>query len=181
MKMRRVIAILIVILTAGGVAAAQDEYTMAVQANPWGFLAGAYGANFEVLLLPSHGLMAEGALTIAEGQRSIGGGVHYRFHPAGELGSFFVGPFAKVFNSAGVVTENNVEYDFSALALVFGANLGRRWIWDPGISLVLRGGYGYTILNTSYDGVRPANEGLVDLLLRFALGFDLELSIGWAY
>ena len=99
MKMRRVIAILIVILTAGGVAAAQDEYTMAVQANPWGFLAGAYGANFEVLLLPSHGLMAEGALTIAEGQRSIGGGVHYRFHPAGELGSFFVGPFAKVFNS----------------------------------------------------------------------------------
>jgi hypothetical protein len=158
---------------------------MAVQVNPWGFLAGSYGANFEMLLGSSHGVLAEGNFAMSDTQTSLGGGLHYRFHPGGELATFFVGPFAKFFSSSGAVTETvgatTTEYDFTATALVFGLNIGRRWIWDPGLSLVLRGGYGYTLLNTSYPGAAPGSEDLVNLLLRFALGFDLELSVGWAF
>lgn len=181
----------------------EKEFTMAVQANPLGFLFGTYAGNFQYQVAPHHGVMAE----IGFGARSndLGGietsqsrfviGTHYRYHFNPQMDSWFLGPFAKFVSLNGdstttttdlitsVQTEESSSY--TANTFVLGANIGRRWIFTQGLSLVARLGYGATRVNLDIEGDGDVlTDDDIEVLERafgIALGFDAELSIGWAF
>ena len=66
----------------------------------------------------------------------------------------------------------------------FGLNIGKRWVWDSGINVVVRIGYGYAILSMTANTNDPnVNNFLSDIkpILQALAGFDAELSIGYAF
>lgn len=118
---------------------------------------------------------------LRDGNTGFNVAAHGRFHVKPQMDSFFVAPFLRYQQLSGEVTENSTDYSFSASVLTTGVNIGKRWIFGPGISLVARAGSGPSIVNTTYDDAEPASSGLVDDLLGIFAGFDGELSAGWAF
>jgi hypothetical protein len=154
---------------------------MAAQVNVFGLVSGSYVANFEYMALPWLGAMAEANAYIRDGNTGFNIAAHGRFHVKPQIDSFFVAPFLRYQRLSGDVTENSTDYSFSASVLTTGVNIGKRWIFGPGISIVARVGWGPSMVNTEYDDAEPASSGLVDDLLGIFAGFDGELSAGWAF
>jgi hypothetical protein len=175
---------------------------LAVQANPLGFLFGSYAGNFQYQVAPHHGVMGE--IGFASRSSDLGGietsqsrfniGAHYRYHFNPTMDSWFLGPFAKFvsLNGESTVTttdlfgnEETESSSYSANTFVLGGNIGRRWIFTQGLSLVARVGYGATSVSLDIEGDGDVlTDDDIEVLERafgVALGFDFELSIGWAF
>ncbi|MFP4211815.1 MAG: DUF3575 domain-containing protein [Alkalispirochaeta sp.] len=177
----------------------EKEYSMAAQLSPVGFLFGTYSGNFQYQVAPHHGLMAEigfGGTSnefdgVTASQSRFDLGAHYRYHFNPQMDSFFLGPFVKFMSLSGDITtetedfytgetdEETFSWDVNTVAV--GASIGRRWIWTEGLSIVFRIGYGATSVNVNAGDAADADVELLEQFLGVALGFDGELSIGWAF
>jgi hypothetical protein len=175
---------------------AQEGPQNAVHANPWGIMRelapdvnlpiSSYGAGYERKILNNHALMGELVYIGLEEAFSLGAGVHYRYHLSPRLDSFYFGPFLRYsYNQGETEPESGpgpaADQEFTAHGVVLGGSVGQRWIVGPGIILGARLGMGYTVLLINSSRNDPALDQRVLDLLRFPLGIDGELSVGWAF
>lgn len=198
-----VVALSCLVLATAVAQEEEQEFTMAVQANPLGFLFGTYAGNFQYQVAPHHGVMGE--IGFASRSSDLGGietsqsrfniGAHYRYHFDPQMDSWFLGPFAKFVSLNGESTttttdlftgnETSESSSYSANTFVLGGNIGRRWIFTQGLSIVARVGYGATRVSLDVEGDGDVlTDDDIEVLERafgIALGFDAELSIGWAF
>ena len=187
-------------LTAAPDASGTKNFFHAINLNPVGIAFGSYGGNYELLLAQTHGLVFEGAyanINYSSGSnesRSKGWGLsfNYRWHWSNAMESGFLGVFARYSSAVGtgtvtatsgsVSTKSNFDVDMKTTT--FGLNIGKRWVWDSGINVVVRIGYGYAILSMTANTNDPnVNNFLSDIkpILQALAGFDAELSIGYAF
>jgi len=179
--------------------------TDSVNASPLGVVFGSYSLNYEHLASGTHGLMAElstfratqwsqmgdanGITTTNGSARVLSGGVGYRWHWSRQQDSGFLGFLAGYGAGSGTstLTRNGVasQFDVSVKAPWFVVNIGRRWQWDNGLNLTLRIGGGrarYKVSTTSSDpDAQMTISMLQDLLDRFPIAIDTELSLGYSF
>jgi hypothetical protein len=175
---------------AGGDMEVEEEtpahaFTRSVGVTPLVFLGQLY-ANYEQLLVPRHGLLAEGGYVFfgpSSGSWSASLGYRYHFSPG--LEGLFVGAFLRTgaFNSEVEYKneDDEVTYDVEGGMAAAGANLGYRWQWGNGVAMSLRGGYGYPFWSdvewTPDDGENEDFKGVFEALM----GLDLEVSVGYSF
>ncbi len=192
MKKMKLVLILAVVLSvlplmAEDVPAQGKEFTMAANVNPLGIVSGSYGGNFEYLFAQMHGVVVEGAYSSsASGETSSTGylgALHYRWHWSGAMQSGFLGAFVKYGSSTGTGTYGvGTPFTFDMTLVSYGLNVGKRWVWDNGINVVARIGYGQTSLDfeTSDAGANDSIDTFKTALELLA-GIDLEFSVGYAF
>lgn len=121
--------------------------------------------------------------------------LQYRYHFSDGLDSGFIGPFVKYgFLSGNILsadTDPNLisinltsqpEIGFAATYGVLGVNVGRRWVWDSGVTMAVRIGVGanFPVYKYSLDGYEFEKKIFADAFGIF-LAFDVEFSIGYAF
>jgi hypothetical protein len=175
----------------------------AIQTNPLSLYAGSLGFNYEHLFLPNSGLLIEADVGSSSAYKGFGLGIHYRRHYKSRdnqkgLDSPFWGPFinfASYTSKAEITTSTSTNYGpavsststvpFSVTYAVIGANWGRRWIWDSGINLVFRIGYGFPIAKINFKDsqnvMNSDSERTFASVMKLIYGIDGELSIGYAF
>ena len=175
-------------------------FNHAININPLGLALGAYGGNYELLLGQTHGIVLEAAYSSTKASsgsddatvKGGGGGIQYRWHWSNAMQSGFLGVFVRYSSATGtgvvtttsgsITTKSN--FDVSMSGTTIGLNIGKRWVWDNGINIAARIGYGYTNLNLSTTSSNTdVNKFINDLkpILQAVAGFDAELSVGYAF
>lgn len=159
--------------------------------------------NYERLLGEKTGLFLEGSAylydPLGSDSHGFGTGVQFRFHRFNNpkqvgLSSPYWGPtlyFEKSSGSAEVATANGfsssiekVEFDLTALRV--GISTGRRWIYDSGFNIDLRGGYGiFPLYNLSWNdpkkSIAESDKDKVKTLSKVLGGIDFGFSLGFAF
>jgi len=100
-------------------------------------------------------------------------------HPIGNgLHGFYVGPRVR-YRSWSLSWENDEELPeyYSLSTFTADGVIGWRWVWDPGFSLGLGGGAGYSTM-ISEDTV---DSEIVDLGVIEGTRFAGEFTLGWAF
>lgn len=206
-KILKILLATVFSMTASFLAAADNNPTReatrfnhAINLNPIGFITGSYGGNYELLLAQTHGLVFEGAYsntkaTSGSDEATAKGGTgafHYRWHWSNAMESGFLGAFVRYSSATGTgnvtttsgTTITKTNFDVTLTATTIGLNIGKRWVWDNGINIVARIGYGYSNLNLSTTSTDSnVNKTLSDLkpILQVISGLDAELSVGYAF
>lgn len=121
--------------------------------------------------------------------------LQYRYHFSEGLDSGFIGPFLKYGVLSGNIlstdTDPNLislnfssqpEIGFTAIYGVIGVNIGRRWVWDSGVTMAVRIGAGANFPKYKYSvsGYEAEKSVFTDTFAVF-LSFDAEFSIGYAF
>lgn len=189
------------LLLAPAIAAADDAQPTAVTAksdagpsnsvniSPLGALVGNYALTYEHLFNGSHGLIVEGIGSRSANDDSsslqFGGGVGYRWHWRGRQNSGFLGLMVSQGIGTGTVTVNGMDHDMSVKSTTITGNIGKRWMITEAFNVTFRIGAGYghysaTSKDDTMDG-KAAEKTLNDLLSFLPVGFDGELSVGYAF
>lgn len=172
-----------------------------INASPIGVLLGSYSLNYEHLFNGTHGLMAEGNVGISSGTSSsgtetsssksttYGGGVGYRWHWSGRQQSGFLGimgGYSAGSGSSTITTGGTAQtFDLTITAPWLVGNIGKRWQWDSGVNFTFRVGAGWAKYSVSTSSADPqakdAVKFLQDVLTRFPIALDGELSVGYTF
>jgi hypothetical protein len=168
---------------------AKAEKQNTLNLSPLGVVVGDYALTYEHLFGGHHGLIVEGI-----GSRSanddgsslqFGGGVGYRWHWRGRQNSGFLGLMVAQRFGTGSVTENAVTHDMSVRSTTVTANIGKRWALTPAVNVTFRigAGYGKHVATAKEDTMeaKQAEELMNDILSFLPVGFDGELSVGYAF
>lgn len=121
-------------------------------------------------------------------------GAQYRFHLLDQLDSTFLGIFFKYGSVGGRILYaggSGVVFDtesgqpqigFSALYQIIGLNIGHRFIFGPGITITVRFGFGPNFGTYKYSTDDfPKNTDAFRSTFNIVLGFDAEISLGYAF
>lgn len=120
--------------------------------------------------------------------------LHYRFHFTPRLSSWFIGVFGKYGSQGGTILSTHdrsqmlpsdppqPRIGFTATYKIIGFNIGRRWIWDSGITLAVRLGAGvnFTDYNYSIPEYTAEKKTFRDIF-SFLTSVDAEFSAGYAF
>ncbi len=167
------------------------SYDMAVNLNLIGAFEGYVGVNTEYSPIPSHGILGELSIAKEDEYSSFSGLIAYRYYFGIPFNSIFFGPFlryAQHYNERirqeldkdkGVTEENQLTYVFDSTISTLGLSLGYRWVFEY-FTLCLRFGWGPNHAAYDWHGEKPDDPFLIDIH-SFLLGFDGELSIGYAF
>ena len=100
-------------------------------------------------------------------------------HPVGNgLHGFFVGPRVRYRSwSLSWVNDDELPEYYSLNTFNVDGVIGWRWVWDPGFSLGLGGGVGYSTM-ISEDTV---DSEIIDLDVVEGTRFAGEFTLGWAF
>ena len=143
--------------------------------------------NYEHLISAKHGLVVGLPLINTNKDKEIGFSLSYRCHFKNTMNSGFWGIFANYseikskIDSKGSILD---EYRFKNASFYIGPNIGRRWIFKPGINLAIRVGYGVSLYRNFKWVDIPEDEDLkdsVESMIKIISGFDTELSIGYCF
>lgn len=173
-------------------AAAAEPRHHSVNVNPLGALFGAYNVNYEYLG-GSHGVVVEAAFEHAGGAgasaTTYGAGAGWRWHWRGRQDSGFVGAmvrFAGGSAEATVTSDGMAEtFDLSVKELAVTVNVGKRWQFDSGLNITLRGGAGraqrwFSTSSTDPDA-QQAVADVEDLMEFIPIALDGEVSVGYTF
>lgn len=160
-------------------------FTHSIGVAPLVFL-GSFYANYETLLAPRHGLLAEGGYAFAgPSSGSWGASLGYRYHFTPGLEGLFAGAFVRTGALASEVEikdgDDESTYDVEGGYATAGANLGYRWQWVNGVAMSLRGGYGYPFWSEVEWSPDDDKHGTVKDVFEALMGLDLELSVGYSF
>ena len=172
-----------------GVTAKAEEPSNTVNISPLGVLVGDYALTYEHLFNGSHGLIVEGIGSRAANDDGsslqFGGGVGYRWHWRGHQNSGFLGVMAAQRFGTGSVTENGMTHDMSVRSTTITANIGKRWTLTPALNVTFRigAGWGHHVATAKEDTMeaKQAEKLMNDILSFLPVGFDGELSLGYAF
>lgn len=121
--------------------------------------------------------------------------LQYRYHFSDGLDSGFIGPFVKYgFLSGNILsadTDPNLisinltsqpEIGFAATYGTIGVNIGRRWVWDSGVTMAVRIGSGmsFPVYKYALSGYESEKKIFTEAFFLF-LTVDAEFSIGYAF
>ncbi len=172
---------------------APPERANSINVSPIGIVLGAYNINYE-RLFGAHGLVLEAGFSHVsddgDDSSSLGGSLAYRWHWRGRQNSGFLGLAAGMYDGTGEATvetsggaEESHDVDVRSYYLV--ANIGKRWAWRNGLNITFRigGGYGYYDIEPRSDDpdAQKAADEVDDLLKRFPIAVDGELSVGYTF
>ena len=158
-----------------------DKMNQALQIDVAGFFEGAITLNYEYLLFHQHGIVLEGSYYSGWGWDSHGENAElaYRWHWARRMNSGFLGAFINYGKNHGNERDiwGDTSVSYTQKSITVGPDIGKRWITPWGLSVVGRIGYGYTWSKFN----NPAPDQRTINRLRWASGFDSELSVGYAF
>jgi hypothetical protein len=168
---------------------AKSEPANSINVSPLGVLVGDYALTYERLFGGSHGVIVEGIGSRSAGDAGsslqFGGGVGYRWHWRGRQNSGFLGLMVAQRFGSGTVTTNGMEHDLSVRSTTVTANIGKRWALTPQVNVTFRigAGYGKHVATAKDDTMeaKQAEELMNDILSFLPIGFDGELSVGYAF
>ncbi len=168
---------------------AKAEKQNTINVSPLGVLVGDYALTYEHLFGGHHGVIVEGIGSRSAGDAGsslqFGGGVGYRWHWRGRQNSGFLGLMVAQRFGSGSVTENGVEHGMSVRSTTVTANIGKRWALTPAVNVTFRigAGYGKHVATAKEDTMeaKQAEELMNDILSFLPVGFDGELSVGYAF
>ncbi len=159
--------------------------------------------NYERMVSEKSGLFMEGAAYLwdpaGSGSEGFGLNLQYRRHRFEKekhkgISSPYWGPtlyFEKSGGSAEVavsdgysLSTDKVMFDLTALRL--GVSTGRRWCFDSGFNIDLRGGYGiFPLFDISWDdpkkSIAQSDKDKVETLSKIIGGIDFGFSMGFAF
>ena len=170
-----------------------DEGAHSINLSPLGVASGTYGLNYEFLLDGTHGFLLEGAYAKVgsddASSTSTLGNVGYRWHWSGQQSSGFLGltmGYGVGSGEATVTYEGETSsWDVDVTTFKIVPNIGKRWAWDFGLNITIRGGIGYAQyeVSTSSDSeaAQEAVKDVNEVLEWIPVGFDGELSVGWIF
>lgn len=169
--------------------AAKAEKTDTINLSPLGVLVGDYALTYEHLFGGHHGLIVEGigSRSASDDGSSLqfGGGVGYRWHWRGRQNSGFLGLMLAQRFGTGSVTENGMTHDMTVSSTTVTANIGKRWAITPALNVTFRIGAGYGKYSaTAKEDTMEAKQAeklMNDILSFLPIGFDGELSVGYAF
>lgn len=197
-----ILPVVIYILSCGNLSAQEteeskssetkEEVVQAINICPGGLALGIISMNYERLISPSSGLMfradyeAVPKTYSAANIKPYGMAfiLNYRYHIGGGLNSYFLGSYARYREYRGKGELGDLEFDFKMPDLTFGLNLGRRWVWNSGLSITAAFGYGFSVETQKMDF---ANQDIRQAISVFEEQYDFinpflgEISIGYAF
>jgi hypothetical protein len=160
-------------------------YHHAFQTNPMGLFSLTISGNYEILINQTHGLLIEGAIGFLPASRAKSGGLGYRWHWRKKMESGFLGLFIRYGTFSGKGEDKNSsppkEFGFSGSIFAVGPNVGKRWIWDSGLSVVVRIGYGYSDFHMEWTGDEFEGMDFTEKFMKYTAGLDGELTLGYAF
>lgn len=174
-----------------------NDAANSINLSPLGIAFGSYALNFEHRLNPHHGLIAEaafGSSTDANASSTnFGAQLGWRMHFAGKQQGWFIGAMAGYLTGTGSGTVTSTvngqttssTFDVNTSTIKFTGNVGKRWLFGPGINVTVRFGLGYGKTSVSTDSTDPLAKDaveLVDALVNLLpITLDGELSVGYCF
>jgi hypothetical protein len=164
-----------------------------INISPLGLIAGNIALTYEHLFAGTHGVIVEGVLARASGDEGdslqFGGSVGYRWHWRGRQNSGFLGvTFTQTVGSGSVTTNasgTEMTHDMSVRSTMLTGNIGKRWMLTDAINITARLGLGWGnhVASAKEDTqeAKDAEELMNDLLAFLPIGFEGELSVGYAF
>ncbi len=123
--------------------------------------------------------------------------MHYRFYKEpykgakflyfikSDVGIGFKGFFVKKMDLEGIleIEENDIktDYGYNFEAISIGVHFGKTYLWDSGVVLNYRIGYGFPIGKFSWLENEPKDANLIKNFYVFFAGFDGGLSLGYSF
>jgi hypothetical protein len=168
------------------------EPANSINVSPLGVVVGNYALTYERLFGGSHGLIVEGNFgrqSSDDGNsQQFGGGIGYRWHWRGRQNSGFLGVMVAQGFGTGEVTTNlsgaEMTHAMTFSATTVTGNIGKRWMFGP-VNATIRFGLGYGRYSAKAKENTPeakmAEETMNDLLSLLPIGFDGEVSVGYAF
>lgn len=169
------------------------EPTNSINISPLGLVAGNIALTYEHLFNGTHGVIVEGALSRSSSDDGsslqFGGSVGYRWHWRGRQNSGFLGVTFTQLVGSGSVTEtvNGAEmtHDMTVRSTMLTGNIGKRWMLTDAINITARLGlgWGHHVATAKEDTqeAKDAEELMNDILAFLPIGFEGELSLGYAF
>lgn len=119
----------------------------------------------------------------------FGGSVGYRWHWRGRQNSGFLGvTFTQTVGSGSVtqtVSGAEMTHDMSVRSTMLTGNIGKRWMLTDAINITARLGlgWGHHVATAKEDTqeAKDAEELMNDILAFLPIGFEGELSLGYAF
>lgn len=171
---------------------AKKDFRNAINGCPFGIPFGIFVVNYERLIKPNHGLVARFDYemipkTYSDANIESNGyafTLNYRYHFSGEMDSFFAGAYGRTQLYTGDGSLELGDFDFNIYDLTLGLNVGKRWVWNNGLTATFSLGYGYDVKkrNPSVD-----SDEVNEAIDAFEDGYDFmnpfmgELSIGYSF
>ena len=168
------------------------EFRNAINACPFGITFGIFVVNYEHLIKPHHGLVARLDYemipkTYSDAKiesNAYAFTLNYRYHFSGQMNSFFAGAYGRAQLYRGDGHLESGDFDFDILDLTAGLNVGKRWVWNNGLTATFSLGYGYDFKTRSPS---VDSDEVNDAIDAFEKGYDFmnpfmgELSIGYSF
>lgn len=163
--------------------------TNAIQISPIGLFTGNYHMNYEHLFKGKHGFVIGLSYINSELNKGNSISLSYRNHYKPSMKSFFWGVFANYTQNEGFAQETingsvTNSYGFSFSSYAVGPNIGKRWMSNSGLSLVLRIGYGFSNSKFIWDNEKPKDAKFSELAedaYKIFAGLDGEISVGYCF
>jgi hypothetical protein len=172
----------------------KSEPADSINVSPLGLVFGNVALTYEHLFNGTHGLIVEGYGNRESNDDGnslqFGGGIGYRWHWRGKQNSGFLG--VQVSQSMGtgeVVTDvggtNEMRHAMSVRSTMVTGNIGKRWMLTDNVNITFRigAGWGHHVATAKEDTqeAKDAEKLMNDILAFLPVGFDGELSLGYAF
>jgi len=180
------------IVSATDSSASVKIFNQAINMCPGAIAFGMLSFNYEYLFNQTHGIVARFdydkiSETFSDDKieaDGIGFTLNYRWHWSGAMESSFLGSYIRYRFYDGTGISNSTKFDFTMPEFTVGLNIGKRWVWNSGINIVVSFGYGYSWFSTETN---PKSDDIDSTLKEFKdeytfLGpFLGEFSLGYAF
>lgn len=186
--MRRIVPVILLIMLIipfcafGGDADPINKgvFSQSIQIEPLSMIASDFSLKYEILFNQKHGFVFDGSLMRSSTMHGSSFGVSYRKHRRGTMGGGFWGVFIRSNDYRNIIKDDDTKYPYTMKSLVFGPNIGKRWIFWERWSIVWRVGYGYPVMDFKWENGRPSDSGkLIEAITKFGEGMDAEISFGF--
>lgn len=161
--------------------------TNAINVGFFGLQTVSVSLNYEHLFGAKHGLSVGLPLVNTKKGKEIGFSMNYRYHFKNTMNSGYLGIFANYSEIRSKIEADGYaldEYRFKNANFYIGPNIGRRWIFEPGINLSIRVGYGVSLgRNFKWIDI-PEDEDMeksTESMMKIISSFDAEFSIGYCF
>ncbi|MDH5732090.1 MAG: DUF3575 domain-containing protein [Gammaproteobacteria bacterium] len=112
--------------------------------------------------------------------------INYRWYYHESFDSIFAGVFSRYRIDQGEGTVAGNSFNYTSKQVTLGVNIGKRWLWNNGFSVVTLMGYGYATHQESISNNNTAINSALDAMKKdYDLFFNnplfAEFSIGYAF
>ena len=187
--MDKVVCYIILILSiSGGLSCQEDstniikKYNHSLQMGTIDWVFGTARMNYEWLMQQKHGIVVEGRLPLLSKNTGYAFNVQYRKHKTPGMKAGYWGIFVNYIHDEGTLEikedDETKKYGYKAKTITAGAYFGKKWVWNHGISLAYRLGYGIPFSDFKWKNDVPKQRRLIEAFYKIFSGIDTEFTVG---